>query len=255
MTTGPETTTIDRAIAFATVFNVRDLGGLTTSDGRVVRRGRVFRADGVDRLDGEDLEVARTLGLRTVIDLRTFGEVERRAFPAERISVAWHHLPILDGMWSEQDLVPTNGAVDFLRDRYLDMLVEGRDSIVRALELVADDGPVLFHCAAGKDRTGVLAAVVLGVLGASPEVIAEDYHLSAEAMGAFVDWMTLEHPEWMDAMTNQPPEYLAAPPEAMLGFLAEVERRHGSMEALVLELGASPAVVERLRANLLDAAA
>jgi protein-tyrosine phosphatase len=252
VTTLPDPTAVDRAIAFATVFNVRDLGGLPTEDGRVVRRGRVFRADGVDRLDGEDLEVARTLGLRTVIDLRTFGEIERSTFPAQRLAVAWHHLPILEGMWSEQDLVPTSGAVDFLRQRYLDMLVEGRDSIVRALELVADEGPVLFHCAAGKDRTGVLAAVVLGLVGAAPEVIAEDYHLSAAAMDSFVDWLALEHPEWRDAMSSQPPEYLAAPPEAMLGLLTEVDRRHGSMQALVAALGVPTEVVARLRANLLD---
>jgi protein-tyrosine phosphatase len=252
VTTLPDPATLERAIAFATVFNVRDLGGLPAADGRSVRRGRVFRADGVDRLDGDDLEVARSLGLRTVIDLRTFGEVERRSFPAHQLPVTWHHLPILEGMWSEQDLVPTTGAVDFLRERYLDMLVEGRDSIARALEVVADEGPVLFHCAAGKDRTGVLAAVVLGLLGCDHQVIADDYHLSADAMGAFVEWLAVEHPEWRDAMTDQPPEYLAAPPEAMLGFLAEVDRRHGSMEALAAAQAVPADVVDRLRANLLD---
>jgi protein-tyrosine phosphatase len=252
VTTLPDPTAIDRAVVFSSVFNVRDLGGLPTLDGRVVRRGRVFRADGVDRLDGEDLEVARALGLRTVIDLRTFGEVERRAFPHDLVTVAWHHLPILEGMWSEQDLVPTNGAVEFLRERYLDMLVEGRDSIARAVELVADEGPVLFHCAAGKDRTGVLAAVVLGLLGVGPDVIADDYHLSAAAMDDFVDWLAGTHPDWVDAMTNQPPEYLAAPPEAMFGFLTEVDRRHGSMEALATALGVRDDVIERLRANLLE---
>jgi protein-tyrosine phosphatase len=248
----PDPTALDRAVVFRSVFNVRDLGGLPTADGRVVRRGLVYRADGVDRLDGEDLEVARALGLRTVIDLRTFGEVERQAFPHDRVAVAWHHLPILQGMWSEQGLRPSAGAVDFLRERYLEMLVEGRDSLVRALELVADDGPVLFHCAAGKDRTGVVAAVVLGLLGVAPEVIADDYHLSATAMDSFLAWLRQAHPERLDAMTDQPPEYLAAPPDAMLGFLAEVDRRHGSMEDLALSLGVLPDVVERLRANLLE---
>jgi protein-tyrosine phosphatase len=252
VTTLPDATAVDRTVVFRSVFNVRDLGGLPTLDGRVVRRGLVYRADGVDRLDGEDLEVARALGLRTVIDLRTFGEVERQAFPHDRVPVAWHHLPILEGMWSEQDLVPTAGAVDFLRERYLDMLVEGRDSIARAVELVADAGPVLFHCAAGKDRTGVLAAVVLGLLGVDAAVIADDYHLSAAAMESFVDWLALTHPEWLDAMTDQPPEYLAAPADAMLGFLAEVERRHGSMEALASAIGVPDDVVARLQANLLE---
>lgn len=252
MTPRPDSTDLERAIKFRHVFNVRDLGGLSTADGRAVRRGQVFRADGVNRLADEDLDVARAMGLRTVIDLRTLGEVEGRTqFPVEALSVRWHHLPVLQGMWSEQELVATAGAVDFLRDRYLDMLIEGRESIVRAVELVADEAPVLFHCAAGKDRTGVVAAVVLGLLEVPPEAIADDYHLSAGAMAAFVDWLTLEFPEALDSMTSQPPEYLEAPAEAMLGFLSEIDRRHGSMEAMAMSLGLTDDVIERLRSSLL----
>ena len=252
MTISPDPTSLDRSIAFAHVFNVRDLGGLPTTDGRSVRRGRVFRADGVNRLDGDDLEVARALGLRTVIDLRTVGEVEHRGrFPVDRLPVTWHHLPVLEGMWSDQELAVTTGAVDFLRDRYLEMLDEGRVSIARSVELVADEAPVLFHCAAGKDRTGVVAAVLLGLLGVAPEVIADDYHLSAAAMVAFTDWIMLEFPDALDAMSSQPPEYLEAPAEAMLAFLDEVDARYGSVESLARELGVTDAVIARLRSSLL----
>ncbi len=244
---------LDRSIAFERVFNVRDLGGLTTADGRTVRWGQIFRADGVNRLDGGDLEVARALGLRTVVDLRTPGEVEGRGrFPHEQCPVAWHHLPILQGMWSEQGFVPDGDAVGFLRDRYLDMLTEGATSIARVVELCAADAPLLFHCAAGKDRTGVVAAVVLGLLGVPHDEIAVDYHLSAAAMGAFRDWIAREHPEWIDAMTNQPAEYLEAPAEAMHVFLVEVDRRHGSMEGLAEHLGIEAATVDRLRATLVE---
>jgi protein-tyrosine phosphatase len=253
VTVSPDPTSLERAISFKYVFNVRDLGGLPTIGGQTVRRGLVFRADGVNRLDGDDLELARTLGLRTVIDLRTLGEVEGRGtFPHDRLPVAWHHLPVLQGIWSEQLVAPSTGAVDFLRDRYLEMLVEGGASIARAVELVADEPPILFHCAAGKDRTGVVAAVVLGLLGVAPDVIADDYHLSAAAMESFVDWLTLEFPQALDAMTSQPPEYLEAPAEAMLAFLEEVDRRHGSVEGLARDLGVSGDVVTRLRATLLD---
>ncbi|MDP1818409.1 MAG: tyrosine-protein phosphatase [Acidimicrobiales bacterium] len=252
MTPDPATA-LDRAISFRYVFNVRDLGGLATTDGREVRRGMVFRADGVHRLDGEDLELARRLGLRTVIDLRTVGEVERSGgFPVDRLPVEWHHLPVIRSMWSEDDLVATSGAAEFLRDRYVDMLVEGAPSIGRALELVADGAPVLFHCAAGKDRTGVVAAVLLGVLGVAHDDIAQDYHLSAPAMATFVDWLTLEFPEALDAMTSQPPEYLEAPVEAMRGFLEAVDDSYGSMEGLVAHLGVGDEVVDRLRTTLLE---
>ncbi len=253
MTVRPQSTALDRAITFQFVFNVRDLGGLRTTDGRTVRRGMVFRADGVDRLDGDDLELARALGLRTVIDLRTVGEVERRgSFPVDRLPVEWHHLPVLTSMWSEDGFVAETTAEEFLRDRYVEMLEVGRGSIGKALELCATGAPALFHCAAGKDRTGVVAAVLLGLLGVAPEDIADDYHLSAAAMTAFVDWLTLEFPQALDAMTSQPPEYLEAPAEAMLLFLEDVEATYGDFDGLAAHLGLSAEVLAQLRANLLD---
>jgi protein-tyrosine phosphatase len=253
VTRTPEPVGLDRRVAFERVFNVRDLGGIRTADGACVRPGLVFRADGVNRLDGDDLEVAKALGLRTVVDLRTHGEVEHRGrFPAEHIPVQWHHLPVIEQMWSERDLQATDGAVAFLRDRYLDMLVEGGASIARTVELVAEEPPLLFHCSAGKDRTGVVAAVLLGLLGVAPEDIAEDYHLSAAAMDAFTAWIEAELPEAVDAMSKQPKEYLQAPAEAMVEFLHEVDRVHGSVEHLALQLGVAPATIDRLRATLLE---
>jgi hypothetical protein len=83
------------------------------------------------------------------------------------------------------------------------------------------------------------------------EDIAADYHATAGAMAAFVDWLTLEFPEAVDAMTSQPPEYLEAPLEAMTGFLEVVADRHGSMEGLAEHLGVPAGTVDRLRATLL----
>jgi protein-tyrosine phosphatase len=248
----PRPAAIERAIAFQYVFNVRDLGGLPTIDGRTVRRGQVFRADGVHRLQGDDLTAALALGLRTVIDLRTDDEVARGAFPRDAYPVAWHHLPVLRRIWSDDDLAAGGSAADFLRDRYLDMLVHGGDSIARSVELIAAGAPALFHCAAGKDRTGVVAAVVLGLLDVSHDEIAADYHASAAAMASFVDWLTLEFPQALDAMTSQPPEYLEAPADAMYGFLAGIDDQYGSMERLARHLGVTEAAIHDLRTNLLD---
>jgi protein-tyrosine phosphatase len=247
----PDPTALDRSVQLDVVFNVRDLGGLPTVDGAEVRRGRVFRADGVNRLRGDDLEVVRGLGLRTVIDLRTEGEVRRHGrFPVEEHPVDWYALPMIQRMWSEDDLVATTGAADFLRDRYLDMLTDGAESLARIIELVADGQPALFHCAAGKDRTGVVAAVLLGLVGVERQEIVADYHATAGAMAAFVDWLTTEHPEAIDSMTSQPPEYLEAPPEAMARFLDEVDARYGSMEGLADHLGVPASTVDRLRDTL-----
>jgi protein-tyrosine phosphatase len=251
VTLTPEPLDLDRRIAFQAVFNVRDLGGLRTDDGRTVRRGLVFRGDGVHRLDGEDLEVARALGLRTVIDLRTRGEIDHGRVP-DALGANWHHLPLISEMWSERGFQATEGAVAFLRDRYLEMLVEGREQLARAVELIADRSPSLFHCAAGKDRTGVLAALVLGLLGVAPEDIADDNHLSASGMVAMRVWGQATYPDAADAMTRQPAEYLEAPVDAMLAFLERVDEEHGSIRGLARDLGIGDDVVARLHAALLD---
>jgi protein-tyrosine phosphatase len=252
-TFSPDPTALDRSIVFELAFNVRDLGGLPTQDGRTIRRGLLYRGDGVHRLAGADLEKARTLGLRTVVDLRTAGEIERGGqYPVHEHPVVWHNLPILDRMWSEDDLVATTGAAAFLCDRYLDMLRSGAPAIAEIVGLAADGTPMLFHCAAGKDRTGVVAAVLLGLAGVSAEEIAADYHATAGAMAAFVDWLTVTYPEAIDSMTSQPPEYLEAPLEAMATFLERVDERFGSMEGYVDSLGVDAATIDRLRATIID---
>ena len=252
-TFSPDPTALERAITFELVFNVRDLGGLPTGDGRSIRSGVLFRGDGVHRLAGDDLERARALGLRTVVDLRTAGEIERSArFPVDEHPLDWHHLPIMGRMWSDDELVATRGAVDFLCDRYVDMLDTGGASIAQIVELVGEGTPLLFHCAAGKDRTGVVAAVLLGLAGVPRSEIVADYHATAGAMAAFVDWLTIAHPEAIDAMTSQPPEYLEAPMEAMEAFLDRVEDAHGSMEGYVLGLGVDASTIESVRTAIIE---
>ena len=119
-------TALDRSVRFELVFNVRDLGGLPAADGRTVRPGHLYRADGVQRPGGRRPRSGPALRLSTVIDLRTEGEIERTGrFPVDQLPVDWHHLPILERMWSEDDLVAVTGAVDFLCERYVEMLDSG----------------------------------------------------------------------------------------------------------------------------------
>ena len=170
----------DRHIPFDTVFNFRDLGGYETADGRRIRMGRLYRADGIHRLEGDDIGRVRDLGIRCVIDLRTAGELERGRFPVDDHPVDHHHLPVISEIWPEDALVER--AEDYLAARYIDMLTSGTDAFVGALEVMAssDNFPLVFHCAAGKDRTGIVAALLLSVLGVDDELIAADYAVTAE---------------------------------------------------------------------------
>src|SRR5579859_6412456 len=151
----------DRSFPFEAVFNFRDLGGYATRDGRMVRWRTLFRADGLNRLTEEEAEQLRGLGIVTVIDLRTVEELARGRAP-ERLAGAFHHLPMFDVVpdWSAE---PDVASPTFLADRYVEMLESGRDAVARALQVLADPSslPAVFHCAAGKDRTGIVAAVVL----------------------------------------------------------------------------------------------
>ena len=239
---------LDRHLPFDVVFNFRDLGGYMTADGTTVKWRTVFRADGVHRLSVDDL---RPLGVRTVLDLRTPAELERGRFTHD--SIGYHHLPMLDETWNRESLDDDTDPVAFLADRYVDMLATGRDAIARALQILADEEslPLVFHCAAGKDRTGVVAAIVLSVLGVSDDDIADDYSLSRLGMPRFKEWVIATYPEAADAMTEQPSAFLAAPAEAMHLFLERVRAGYGSMHDYVADLGVTDDTLNAVRANLL----
>ena len=241
-------TEVERHLTYDLVFNLRDLGGYEAAGGRAVKWRTLFRADGVHRLAPEAFT---ELGIRTVLDLRTHGEIEERG-RAEG-DHDWHHLPMLKTIWQGSSFTEDMSAERFLADRYLVMLDEGAESLVTILGLLADPErlPAVFHCAAGKDRTGVVAAVVLALLGVDDDVIAHDYGLSRLGMDRMVDYIRVTYPDRYDAMSDQPSAFMQAPEAAMRLFLADVEAAYGSLPAYVESLGVDAGTVERLRSNLL----
>jgi protein-tyrosine phosphatase len=246
----------DRTISFGAVFNFRDLGGYAARDAKTVRWRRLFRADGLNRLRSEDGDDFRALGIATVIDLRTGEEVERRGrFPSEIAHVDYHHLPLFD---TEPDwLTGDPDAPGFLAARYADILDAGRDAVGASLDLLAraESYPLVFHCMAGKDRTGILAGLILGLLGVPDHVVAHDYAMSHEAMQRLDAWVAEHLPEDESPKDRYPPSVLAAHPETMSDFLRLVRERHGSLEALVGDIGLGDDVVDRVRGQLLVALA
>jgi len=244
-----------RRIALERAFNFRDLGGYAAASGQTVRWSRVYRADGIHRIEGADLARVAALGIRTVLDLRTRGELtDHGRVPTEAMNASYQHLPLLEQVWERDLLVAEMDAVDFLAGRYLAMLDQGASSIVSAFETIADPEclPVVFHCSAGKDRTGVLAAVLLSVLGVSDDDIAADYALSRAAMREMSEWVRTERPESYETMSAQPPAFLDAPPLAMRHFLARARATYGSLTEYVIASGLGAERVETLRKTLLS---
>ena len=240
-----------RHIGCEGAFNLRDIGGYRTSSGRTVRRGVVYRADGLHRIPPGGASAIGHLSWRTVIDLRTTAEVAGGAFQADGVEVI--NLPILRATWGVPEATDID-PVEFLSDHYLQMLAEGAAAIAASFAVLGSPArlPAVFHCSAGKDRTGVLAALVLSVLGVDDEVVAADYHLSASAVERLVAWLNLTRPDLSEEMSRQPKALLSCPPEAMHRFLHALRARYGSVEGYLTGSGVRADTVYGLRQVLLE---
>ncbi len=159
--------TRERLLPLTGASNFRDLGGYLTTDGGRTRWGQLFRSDTLHELTEADLEVLRGVGLASVIDLRTATELERsgRGLLGNE-AIAYLHASVLQEEGGESVAVPAPSDDD-PAERYLWYLEVGHRALAEALTMIADpkNRPLVFHCAAGKDRTGVLAALVLDISG------------------------------------------------------------------------------------------
>lgn len=238
---------------FERVWNLRELGGRRGRGGRVVRSSVLYRSDGLHHASPSDRAALAALRLRTVIDLRTSGELAAGRATDVLPDLAWHHRPVLAATWSEQGLDDDADPARFLADRYREMLVDGRDAIVGVFALLASPStyPCLFHCAAGKDRTGVVAALVLGVLGARDEEILEDYAASAGVVDATLASLGDDAPELTRAIRTTPAAHLAVEPTAMQAVLDHVRDEHGSVLAYLRGIGVPFEAIEAVHDRLL----
>lgn len=243
-----------RLVALEAVHNFRDLGGYATADGRHTVWRTLFRADGLYRLTPADVVALEPLGLRTVIDLRSAPELsERGRFPVDVHPVVFHHFPIIDATWALADRPVHDRDEDFLIWAYQEMLTVGAPRFAAAFAALAEPDalPAVFHCAAGKDRTGLLAALLLGSLGVSHDDIVADYALTVEGMARFRAWAAREWPEWFERMATMPAAFTAALPEAMRHIVEELSAGHGSIRNYVKSIGVSDATLARLESVLL----
>jgi protein-tyrosine phosphatase len=238
-----------RDYAFSRVFNFRDVGGLAGQDGRTVRWRRLFRSDSLHGLCEDDREAFAALGVRTVLDLRRPYEVERDGRVPEWDGIVWRHIHPDHREWSESPFSDSDDLPRYLADRYLDLAEEGAAELAEALDLIADAeaAPVVVHCVAGKDRTGVVCALTLSLLGVSDVDIAADYALSTAGFERYNAWLAAEHPD----QTPVAPRWYRSPAEAMLLFLPELRARHGSVRDYLTGAGLAPSSIESLRAHLL----
>ncbi|MFE9653452.1 tyrosine-protein phosphatase [Micromonospora sp. NPDC006431] len=246
---GVDATDTPQRNPFPALFNFRDVGGLTGHDGRTVRRGRLYRSDSLHRIDETDREMFTALGIRTVIDLRRPTEVARDGRVPAYDGLTYRHIHPEHDDWAGIPYDPQESLPRWLADRYAALAQTGTAGLAEAIGLIADSAtaPVVVHCVAGKDRTGIVCALTLAVLGVADEDIVADYALSTEASERFSAWVAAALPE-----AAQPPRpYLASPAEAMTIFLTKLRAGHGSVEGYLHHAGLTDAQLTALRAHLL----
>jgi len=248
----PVTDALDRLIALEGAVNFRDLGGYAAGRGMQTRWRTLFRADGLGDLTESDFGVLRALGIRTVIDLRSGEELERGRFDVDAHPVTFLHFPIIEKLPDVDEFDRQPGLLDA---QYQEMLSDAGSQFIAVLSaLTAPDAlPAVFHCTAGKDRTGVLSALVLSLLGVDESTVVADYALSGEAMLRLRAKLILKYPEGRETIENID-EVFSAAPTRMEGLLDHLRQRYGSGEEYLAKLGAPTGLVADLRAVLLERA-
>jgi protein-tyrosine phosphatase len=242
----------ERNIPLEGCYNFRDLGGYRTSDGRWTRPQQLYRADGPHALTAGDVRILEHMSIATVIDLRTPTEVEQRGcYTAAIANVVEYHLPMVDVLPDTEELP---GWVDptVVARRYREMLDAGGETMAEVLTILSDPNayPAVFHCSAGKDRTGILTAVILGLLHVPDDTIIADYALSAASMARLVDYYKREYPDAIEQLERIAPAMVAAHPDTMTVFIDGVRRDYGGFAGYAESIGVGHAP-RRLREALL----
>ncbi len=242
-----------RAVTLEGALNCRDLGGYPTVDGRVTRSGVLFRSDTLRHLTARDVTTLRGLGVVTNVDLQS--EEETAYFGRgllERAPITW--VPLHESALRPRGERLEEGE-DVLLVRYREYLRDAPGVFVRAAATLAQPGrlPAVINCFFGKDRTGVLSALVLDSVGVTHDAIVADYATSATRLPALMARLRDDpDPVVRDTIARTPASYLDARPTTMAALLDDLNAQGGA-RGWLLAHGAAPADLDVLRERLVGA--
>ena len=231
--------------------NTRDLGGLPHVGG-ITRSGVLVRSDNLHSLSLAGLEAMVAYGVTTVIDLRSEAEVATSPSPfavpdpfAYPPAPAYLHIPLVD----DATMLKLAEASDMF-DRYL-MMLEHRPQAFSAIfsTLANTEGTLVFHCFAGKDRTGMVAAMSLALAGVGVDVIAADYAETDSQMATrYEEWLAASPPERLEEMRAD----LQCPPERIVGVLEHLHQQWGGTQQYLEAAGMPHADITQLQSKLIS---
>jgi protein-tyrosine phosphatase len=233
-------------------FNFRDLGGYRTDDGMQSRYGRLYRSDGLQSLTSTDQVDLARLNLATVIDLRTPRELAEDG--RARVETTQHLLPMADVLPAEFGAHGWHAEPATLAESYFAMLTSSVETIREILAVLSDRSsyPAVLCCASGVERTGVVTAVILGLLGVTDGVIVSDFAGSREAVLRRIGRLRFEHPSVVSRdLDRYGTGLLGVVPEAIGLFLERVREEHEGFAGYARAIDMSGAV-PYIRAALLE---
>lgn len=227
------------------VANMRDLGGYIAVDGKKTAMGRFIRSTALAGLGRDGEARLRELGVDCVIDLRSTREREDAPDVIEdSASIHFAHIPMLDYISSNIASGDFTNFPSSITELYMGLLENGREDFRRVFHLFADRrfSGYLFHCTAGKDRTGVTAMLLLGLAGVGDEAIVEDYAVTGKLL----------RPVPMDAVTGFPKYLSEAAPETMRATLRHIREKYGGVTDYLEHIGVDVDVRGRVLEKLLE---
>ena len=238
----------NRLIDFEACFNFRDLGGYRTDDGKQVRRRRLFRSADLSMMTPSDIARARDeIGLATVLDLRSSARAKRRRPSLTEPPTRYLNVPLISPEADEEYVTrfAEPNSIQILFDASIPQLPE-------LFGILAYEGayPLVFHCVAGKDRSGIVAALVLSALGVDEKQVVDDYAQSGSHLKALVAHVrSLGAGAVIDAA---PEGYFDSPAAVMRPLLAGLRAEHGSVPRFLESVGVRPPDVEAVREYMLE---
>jgi protein-tyrosine phosphatase len=238
-----------RHLPLGGTYNVRDLGGYLVPGDRVTRWRTLLRADALDQLDGDAHAVLGALGVRTVIDLRSDEEVQRAPDQLSGLSLSVLHRPL----YAPRTPIATDPRRT-LAEMYVSLIDERPQALVGAVrELAAPDAlPAIVHCTAGKDRTGMVVALVLSAVGVDHDVIVEDFEMTRRFLeGAFREELTRASAE-RGISADRIEDMLSMDRALIVGFLRRIYETFGDAATFLTHYGMTDEELEQLRVGLLS---
>ncbi|MCS6774702.1 MAG: tyrosine-protein phosphatase [Anaerolineae bacterium] len=239
---------VSRRLAWNNLVNARDLGGFVTSEGKRTRARAFVRADTLSHLTEEGKQAALDYGVRTIVDLRYPGEVRERPNPlAGHPGVHYHHVSLLEEGDRDSDMLFISSRAAW----HIRVLEQRKPYVAEIMRLFvnAPEGGIVFHCFVGKDRTGVIAALLLDLVGVPQDAIIADYHVSEQNLETL-------HQQWLATFADEVQrsfmaQYTTCPPSAMAHALEYLGERYNGTWGYLRDAGLDEAELRALRERLL----